>query len=131
MDYARFLQMLLNGGELDGVRLLSPKTIELMTANHVANLYAASGRGFGLGFETVDDLGRSGRYGSNGEFSWGSAYFSRYWVDPKEQLVAIFMTQLLPSGGSDLQEKLRALVNQAIVGPPPATTVPTTTSAQK
>lgn len=116
-DYARFLQMLLNGGELDGVRLLSPKTVELMTVNHTGTLYGVPGRGFGLGFETVDDLGRSGRYGSEGEFSWGGAYFSRYWVDPKEQLIAVFMTQLLPSGGSDLQEKLRVLVNQAIVGP--------------
>ena len=132
MDYARFLQMLLNGGELDGVRLLSPKTVELMTVNHIANLYTSPGRGFGLGFETVDDLGRSGRYGSEGEFSWGSAYFSRYWVDPQERLVAIFMTQLLPAGGSDLQEKLRVLVNQAIVAPPPATSDrPATTSAQK
>jgi CubicO group peptidase (beta-lactamase class C family) len=132
MDYARFLQMLLNGGELDGVRLLSPKTIELMTVNHIGTLYTAAGRGFGLGFETVDDLGLSGRYGSQGEFSWGSAYFSRYWVDPQEQLVAVFMTQLLPSGGSDLQEKLRVLVNQAIVGPLPAAVDRTaTTSAQK
>ena len=117
-DYARFLQMMLNGGELDGVRVLSPKTVELMTVNHIGTLYTTPGRGFGLGFETVDDLGRSGRYGSQGEFSWGGAYFSRYWVDPKEQLVAVFMAQLLPTGGSDLQEKLRVLVNQAIVGPP-------------
>jgi CubicO group peptidase (beta-lactamase class C family) len=116
-DYARFLQMMLNGGELDGVRVLSPKTVELMTVNHIGTLYTSPGRGFGLGFETVDDLGRSGRYGSQGEFSWGGAYFSRYWVDPKEQLVAVFMAQLLPTGGSDLQEKLRVLVNQAIVGP--------------
>jgi CubicO group peptidase (beta-lactamase class C family) len=76
-DYARFLQMLLNGGELDGVRLLSPKTVELMTVNHIGSLYPTPGRGFGLGFETVDDLGRSGRYGSEGEFSWGGAYFCR------------------------------------------------------
>lgn len=119
-DYARFLQMLLNKGELDGVRVLSPKTVELMTANHLGSLYPTPGRGFGLGFEIVEHLGRSGRYGSEGEFSWGGAYFSRYWVDPREQLVAVFMTQLIPSGGSDLQEKLRVLVNQAIVGPPRA-----------
>jgi CubicO group peptidase (beta-lactamase class C family) len=119
-DYARFLQMMLNGGELDGVRLLSPKTVELMTRNHIGDLYPSAGRGFGLGFETVEDLGRSGRYGSEGEFSWGSAYFSRYWVDPREQLVAIFLAQLLPAGGSDLQEKVRVLVNQAIVGPLPS-----------
>lgn len=128
-DYARFLQMLLNQGELDGVRVLSPKTIELMTANQIGGLYPAPGRGFGLGFETVEDLGRSGRYGSEGEFSWGGAYFSRYWVDPREQLVVVFFTQLLPSGGSDLQEKLRVLVNQAIVGPPVA--VAPTTSANR
>lgn len=125
-DYARFLQMMLNGGELDGVRLLSPKTVELMTVNHIGTLYPTPGRGFGLGFETVDDLGRSGRYGSEGEFSWGGAYFSRYWVDPAEQLVTVFMTQLIPSGGSDLQEKLRVLVNQAIVGPPRTERVTTT-----
>jgi CubicO group peptidase (beta-lactamase class C family) len=116
-DYARFLQMLLNGGTLDGVRLLSPKTVELMTADHIASLYPTPGRGFGLGFETVDDLGRSGRYGSEGEFGWGGAYFSSYWVDPKEQVVVVFLSQLLPSGGNDLQEKLRVLVNQAIIGP--------------
>jgi CubicO group peptidase (beta-lactamase class C family) len=125
-DYARFLQMLLNKGELDGVRLLSPKTVELMTVNHIGSLYPVPGRGFGLGFETVEDLGRSGRYGSEGEFSWGGAYFSRYWVDPNEELVAVFMTQLIPSGGSDLQEKLRVLVTQAIVGPPRPNAVTTT-----
>jgi CubicO group peptidase (beta-lactamase class C family) len=115
-DYARFLQMMLNGGELDGVRLLSPRTVELMTVNHIGDRYVSPGRGFGLGFETLDDLGASGRYGSEGEFSWGGAYFSRYWVDPKEKVVTVFLCQLLPSGGSDLQEKLRVLVNQAIVG---------------
>jgi CubicO group peptidase (beta-lactamase class C family) len=122
--------MMLNGGELDGVRLLSPKTVELMTVNHIGSLYTTPGRGFGLGFETVDDLGRSGRYGSEGEFSWGGAYFSRYWVDPREQLVVVFMTQLIPSGGSDLQEKLRVLVNQAIIGPPPRERVSTTTAVR-
>jgi len=127
-DYARFLQMMLNGGELDGVRLLSPKTVELMTVNHIGSLYVVPGRGFGLGFETVEDLGRSGRYGSEGEFSWGGAYFSRYWVDPKEELIAVFLSQLLPSGGSDQQEKLRVLVNQAIVGPPRPERAPTTTA---
>jgi CubicO group peptidase (beta-lactamase class C family) len=125
-DYARFLQMLLNKGELDGVRLLSPKTVELMTVNHIGSLYPVPGRGFGLGFETVEDLGRSGRYGSEGEFGWGGAYFSRYWVDPHEELVAVFMTQLIPAGESDLQEKLRVLVNQAIIGPPRSGAVTTT-----
>ncbi len=117
-DYARFLQMLLNGGELDGVRLLSPKTIELMTADHIGSLYRQPGRGFGLGFETIEDLGRSGRYGSEGEFGWGNAYLSRYWVDPKEKLIAVFLAQLLPAGDSDLQDRVRVLVNQAIVASP-------------
>ena len=116
-DYARFLQMLLNGGELDGVRLLSPRTVALMTVNHIGDRYAVAGRGFGLGFETVDDLGASGRYGSEGEYSWGGAYFSRYWVDPREKIVAVFLSQLFPSGGNDLQEKVRVLVNQAIIAP--------------
>jgi CubicO group peptidase (beta-lactamase class C family) len=118
-DYGRLLQMLLNGGELDGVRLLSPKTVELMTVNHVGSLYSEGNLGFGLGFEVLENLGKAGRYGSVGGFGWGGAYFTTYWVDPQEKLVAVFMTQLLPSGGSDLQQKFRALVYQSIVGPPP------------
>jgi CubicO group peptidase (beta-lactamase class C family) len=113
-DYARFLQMLLNGGELDGVRLLSPKTVELMTSNHVGTLYNEGRFGFGLGFEVVEHVGRSGRQGSVGEFGWGGAYYTKFWVDPQERLVAVFMSQLLPSGGLDLQSKFHSLVYQAI-----------------
>ncbi|HEY8548512.1 MAG TPA: serine hydrolase domain-containing protein [Vicinamibacterales bacterium] len=116
-DYARFLQMLLNGGELDGVRLLSPKTVELMTSNHVGTLFSLGRTGFGLGFEVTEHVGRSGRPGSVGEFGWGGAYHTKYWVDPEEKLVVVFMTQLLPAFGSDLQDKLRALVYQAIEVP--------------
>ena len=121
-DYARFLQMMLNGGELDGVRLLSPKTVELLTVNHVGTLFADSspanaGLGFGLGFEVTEDVGRSGRHGSVGAFGWGGAYHTNYWADPKEKLVAVIMTQLLPSGTSDLHRRFRALVYQSIVGP--------------
>jgi CubicO group peptidase (beta-lactamase class C family) len=114
-DYARFLQMLLNGGELDGVRLLGPKSVQLMTSNHVGNLYQDGRFGFGLGFEIVEHVGRGGRYGSVGEYGWGGAYYTKFWVDPAEKLVAVFMTQLLPSGGSSLQDQFRVLVNQAIV----------------
>jgi CubicO group peptidase (beta-lactamase class C family) len=114
-DYARFLQMLLNGGELDGARLLGPKSIELMTSNNVGSLYQDGRFGFGFGFEIVEHVGRSGRLGSVGEFSWGGAYYTKFWVDPVEKLVAVFMTQLLPSGGSSLQDQFRVLVNQAIV----------------
>jgi CubicO group peptidase (beta-lactamase class C family) len=114
-DYARFLQMLLNGGELDGVRLLGPKSVQLMTSNHVGNLYQEGRFGFGLGFEIVEHVGRSGRAGSVGEFGWGGAYYTKFWVDPVEKIVAVFMTQLLPSAGSALQDQFRVLVNQAVV----------------
>jgi len=123
-DYGRFLQMLLNGGELDGVRLLGSKTVELMTVNHVGSLYEEGRFGFGLGFEIVEDLGRAGRYGSVGEFRWGGAYFTYYWADPRERLVGVLMTQLLPSRESDLQQKFRTLVYQSIVGPPAGTSAP-------
>ena len=115
-DYARFLQMLLNGGELDGVRLLSPKSVELMTADHAGSLYAPAGRGFGLGFEIIDDLGAYGQIGSAGAFGWGGAYHSTYWVDPREKLVVVYFTQLIPARGVDDHAKLRALIYQAIVG---------------
>jgi CubicO group peptidase (beta-lactamase class C family) len=114
-DYARFLQMLGNGGELDGVRILGPKTVEVMTVNQVGDLYGNPGQGFGLGFWVTDDLGKTGEMGSVGAFGWGGAYFTTYWVDPAERLVAVFMTQLLPSGGLDLQTKFKTLVYQSIV----------------
>lgn len=118
-DYARLLQMLENGGVLDGVRLLSPKTVELMTANHTGTLYEEGRAGFGLGFAVMEDLGRTASYGSEGAYRWGGAYFTTYWVDPKERLVAVMMTQLLPARGYNLQETFRTLVYQSIVAPPP------------
>ncbi len=123
-DYGRFLQMLLNGGEIEGVRLLSPKTVELMTVNHVGSLYSEGNLGFGLGFDVTEDLGKAGRHGSVGAFGWGGAYHTTYWVDPKEKLVVALMTQLLPAGDSDLHSRFRALVYSSIVGPP--TGVPAT-----
>ena len=118
-DYARFLQMLLNGGELEGARILSPKTVELMTSNHVGTLYANGNLGFGLGFEVTEHVGRSGRPGSVGEFGWGGAYATKYWVDPEEKLVVVFMTQLLPSNGLDVNDRLRALLYGSIEVPGP------------
>jgi CubicO group peptidase (beta-lactamase class C family) len=114
-DYARFLQMLLNGGELDGVRVLSPKSVELMTSNHVGDLYSQGRFGFGLGFEITEHVGRSGRPGSVGEFGWGGAYYTKFWVDPAEKLVAVFMTQSRPAEGLTVQDQFRALVYQAVV----------------
>lgn len=115
MDYARFLQMLLNGGELDGARVLSPTTVDLMTVDHLGDVSFSPGEGFGLGFYVVEDLGARGEPGSVGEFGWGGAYHSTYWVDPQEQLVVVYFTQLRPTGGLDDHGKLRALVYQAIV----------------
>ena len=116
-DYARFLQAVVNGGELDGVRVLGPKTVELMTSSHTGTLFNEGHTGFGLGFEVVEHVGRSGEHGSVGLVSWGGAYHTDFWADPKEQVVAVLMEQLLPSGGSDLHGKFRALVYQAIVAP--------------
>ena len=114
-DYARFLSMLLNGGELDGKRILSRKSVELMTVDHLNGVTFRDGQGFGLGFSVVKDLGARGQPGSVGEYGWGGAYHSTYWVDPKEQLVVVYFTQLIPARGLDDHDKLRALVYQAIV----------------
>jgi CubicO group peptidase (beta-lactamase class C family) len=114
-DYARFLQMLLNGGELDGVRLLSPASVRLMTVDHLGDLSFRPGQGFGLGFSVLEDLGARGTPGSIGEFGWGGAYHSTYWVDPAEQLVVVYMTQVIPAGNLDDHGKLRALVYQSLL----------------
>ena len=114
-NYARFLQMTLNGGELNGTRILSPKTIELMTVSHTGDIEFRDGQGFGLGFYVVEDLGERGIPGSVGEYGWGGAYGSTYWVDPKEELVVVYFKQLIPTAGLDDQAKLRALVYQAIL----------------
>ena len=113
-DYARFLLMTLNGGTLQGTRLLGRKTVELMTTNHLIDQPFRPGQGFGLGFSTVEDVGARGLPGSTGEYGWGGAYHSTYWVDPAEELVVVYLTQLIPSGGLDDQGRLRALVYQAI-----------------
>ncbi len=114
-DYARFLQMMLNGGELDGRRILSRKTVELMTTSHLGEIPYNAGQGFGLGFYVVEDVGERGSPGSVGEFGWGGAYHTTYWVDPREELVVVHLTQLVPAGAVDDQAKVRALVYQAIV----------------
>ena len=113
-DYARFLQMLLNGGELDGARVLSPASIDLMTADHAGDLFPNPGMGFGLGFWVRQDLGAAGELGSVGEYGWGGAYHSTYWVDPVEELVVVYFTQVRPAAGLDDHAKLRALIYGAI-----------------
>jgi CubicO group peptidase (beta-lactamase class C family) len=128
-DYARFMQMMLNGGELEGVRLLSPTTVKLMTSNHVGSLYQNGALGWGLGFEVVDEVGKAARYGGPGEFSWSGAYHTTYWADPSEKLVVVFMSQLLPAGTVNLTGRVRTLVNQAIVGPPSSKAVASPSSS--
>ncbi len=112
-DYARFLQMMLNGGALDGARILAPRTVEVMTSNQSGNLYGTNGSGFGLGFSTVDRLGADG-FRSVGAYGWGGAYGSNYSVDPKEKLVIVFMMQQLPNS-SDIGGKFVTLVYQSLV----------------
>jgi len=114
-DYARFLQMMLNGGELDGVRILTPKTVELMTTDHLRGIPFRTGQGFGLGFSVVTDLGARGIPGSVGEYGWGGAYHSTYWVDPEEELIVVYLTNLIPAGRIDDHGKVRALIYQAIM----------------
>jgi CubicO group peptidase (beta-lactamase class C family) len=113
-DYVRFLQMMLNGGELDGHRILSPKTVELMTANHLADIPFRDGVGIGLGFDVVEHVGARGTPGAVGDYGWGGAYHSTYWVSPADRLVVVFFTQLIPATGSDIHGKLRTLIYQAI-----------------
>jgi CubicO group peptidase (beta-lactamase class C family) len=114
-DYARFLQMLLNGGELDGVRILAPKTIELMTTNQVGNLFSTSGEGFGLAFGTNERVGGNG-LASVGSWGWGGAYGSMYRVDPKERMLMLFMIQQLPNR-ADVASRFPTVVYQALVEP--------------
>lgn len=113
-DYGRLLQMLLNGGELDGVRLLSPRTVELMHRNHTGELYNRDTGTFGLGFWVNENPGRLGELVGEGAFGWGSAYFPQYFVDPKEKLIGVMMTQLRPTGGSTLNQRFKTTIYQAL-----------------
>lgn len=116
-DYARFAQMLLNGGALGGARLLGPKTVELMTVSHTADLPPAglvgSGAQFGLGFRVVTELGPTQTLGSPGIYGWSGIYGTVFWVDPKERLVAIMLVQRYP--GSAVATAFQPLVYQALV----------------
>ena len=114
-DYARFLEMIRNGGELDGVRILAPRTVQLMTTNQVGTLHSANGLGFGLGFETTDRYGANGM-NSVGSFGWGGAYGSAYRVDPQAGLTLVLMINQLPNS-TDIGQKFPTMVYQALVEP--------------
>jgi CubicO group peptidase (beta-lactamase class C family) len=127
-DYTRFTWMLLGGGELDGTRLLSPRTVQLMTRNHLPGgadlqtcgrpLYAEvrfDGVGFGLGFARLLDPAAAKVAGNAGEFNWGGLASTAFWVDPADEVTAVFMTQLMPSSTYPLRPQLRQLVYQAVI----------------
>ncbi len=127
-DYVRFASMLLGGGELDGVRLLGPRTVGYMASNHLPGgadlesfgrpLFAETtfdGIGFGLGFSVVVDPVKNKVPSSVGEFGWGGAASTVFWVDPAEEITVVFLTQLLPSSTHPIRSELKALVSQAIV----------------
>jgi CubicO group peptidase (beta-lactamase class C family) len=101
------------GGELDGARILSPKSAAFMTVNAVGTLHSATGLGYSIAFETIDQFGAKG-LSSAGAFGWGGAYGSVYRVDPADRLTMIFLMQLIPDN-TGLQEKFPNLVYQALV----------------
>ena len=111
-DYARFLEMIRNGGTLDGVRILSPRSVELMSTNQVGTLHSTTGLGFGLGFEVTERYGANGM-DSVGSFGWGGAYGSTYRVDPKTKMILVMMIQMLPNT-TGIAERFNALVYQSL-----------------
>jgi CubicO group peptidase (beta-lactamase class C family) len=117
-DYVRFQQMMLNGGELDGVRLLGRKTVELIFKNHTGDLplwLSGPGMGFGLGYSVVLDRAVAHTSDSEGAVSWGGAFGTIFWVDPEEELIAIMLTQIRPYSHLAIRETFHNVVNQAIV----------------
>ena len=127
-DYTRFTWILLNGGEYDGIRILSPRTVRLMASNHLpggADLQAYGrplfaevrydGVGFGLGFATLLDPAVAKVAGNAGEFNWGGLASTAFWVDPVDEISVVFMTQLMPSSTYPLRPQLRQLVYQSVV----------------
>jgi CubicO group peptidase (beta-lactamase class C family) len=126
-DYLTFCRALLNRGELGGVRLLGPKTLALMTTNHLPgglDLPALSrsmfseatnnGVGFGLGFAVTMDPPQTLIAGSPGEYFWGGAAATAFWIDPAEELITVFMTQVMPSTAYPIRRELRTMINAAI-----------------
>ena len=127
-DYHRFCKMLLNGGELDGARIIGPKTIELMASNHLPggvdlsevamgtfSETANDGVGFGLGFAVVQDLQRTQNVGSIGEYYWGGAASTIFWIDPAEEMIVIFLTQFMPSGTFNFRGQIKQLLYPGLV----------------
>ena len=113
-DYAKFARMLLNGGEWNGVQYLSPKTIELMTMDQADGMFGDPGHGFGFGFAVLEDLRKTKNLGSVGQYFWSGAYCTFFFIDPKEDMISIFMTQVNPYNNY-WGEKMRQMVYQSII----------------
>ncbi len=117
-DYFRFHQMMLNGGELEGTRILSRKTVEMMTSNHTGDKgiwLAGSGYGFGLGYAIVTDLGPAATPRSEGSYYWSGAYGTIFWVDPEEEVIGILMQQLRPYVHLNVRPDMASMTYQAII----------------
>ncbi len=117
-DYFRFAQMILNGGELHGVRLLSPSTVNLMITNHVGDfpiyIKGADAYGFGLGFSILTDPAKSRQALTPGTFGWGGAWGTVFWIDPTEEMVSILMVQISSYGHLNIRQEFPNLVMQSI-----------------
>jgi CubicO group peptidase (beta-lactamase class C family) len=114
-DYLHFCQMMLNQGQYDGKRLLSRKTVQLMSNDNLGTIPGMGpGTGFGLGFAVSKAPGEAGMMGSPGEYNWGGAAGTRFWIDPQEELIGIFMIQILPHTGLEYGSEFRVLTYQAI-----------------
>jgi CubicO group peptidase (beta-lactamase class C family) len=113
-DYLRFCQMMLDGGKVGNTRLLSRKSVELMTGDQLGKINSGQDFGFGLGFAVLGAKGPLSELGSPGEYDWGGFFYTAFSIDPKEQMIAIFMAQLHPTGGLTLDREVNALAYQAI-----------------
>lgn len=115
-DYLRFCQMLLNGGELDGQRILSPRTVDFMLSDHLLpDQEAGPGVGFGLGFAVIRNPAQDGHLGAAGEAYWAGAANTFFWIDRNDELVYMVWTQLFPWGIRDFRHQIRAIVHSAVM----------------
>jgi CubicO group peptidase (beta-lactamase class C family) len=126
VDYLNFCQMMLDGGALNGDRMLGPKTVELMTSNHLSDdlmpfavsesgAVSSQGCGFGLGFRVILDIAEHGIIGTDGSYSWGGAASTVFWVDPIEDLIAIMLTQFMPTGKYPVSREFQVATYQAMM----------------
>jgi len=114
-DYMRFCQMFLNKGQLEGKRILGRKTVEFMTKNHLPFETGMPGMGFGLGFGVITDVAKTKTIGTEGEFFWMGIYNTFFWIDPKEEMITIIMTQFSPFRYYPIHNEFKVLTYQSII----------------